>query len=141
MRLLGLLGTLACLLAGAAHAATTQSRVVQCGSQSTGPSSIVQHTGSGARCFLAAYRNHCRAARYELRIIGIDTIATRDFTLADTAEGCLVSVTMTFRVVPQHPHPTGHGACRALRVVGSSIVATRCTGRGLAPTISLTATR
>jgi len=139
MRLLTVVGTVACLLVGAAHAAAAHSSVAQCGSQSIGPGSIERHDGGGARCFLAAYKDHCRSASYELGMFGIDTIATRHFTLERSAGRCLVAVQTTFRVVPQPPHVTGHGTCRALRTVGSAVVATGCRGQGLAPTISLTA--
>lgn len=139
MRSLALIGVLTVLLAGAARAETTRPEVIRCGSGSIGPGPMRRLDLSGARCFLAAYRDHCRAARYELRIFGVDTVATRAFAVTASSGRCLVAVATTFRVVPQQPHATGRGTCRALRRVGSSVVATTCTGRGVPSTISLTA--
>jgi hypothetical protein len=112
--------------------------VVACGSRSIGPGELTHDSGRGARCLLAAYRNHCRQARYQLSIFGIDTVAIDTFRVVTHDGRCQVALASSFRVVPQPAHPTGSGFCGTLRWVGNSIVASGCKGSGLPQSISLT---
>jgi hypothetical protein len=112
-----------------------------CGTRSLGPGAVTHVTGGGARCLLDAYRARCRPARYVLSLFGVDTIATRTFTVARAAGGCRVLVTVSFHIVPQPAHVTGHGFCRKLVTRGKAIVAEGCTGSGLTPAVSLTSAR
>jgi hypothetical protein len=109
-----------------------------CGSYSIGPGAVVHGNARGARCLLSAYRDHCRPARYRLSIFGVDTIATRDFSVVTRDARCEVAVASSFRVVPQPAHSTGRSFCRTLRPVGTSILAQGCKGGGLPSTVSLT---
>jgi hypothetical protein len=116
-----------------------QSALTSCGTSSIGPGAIVHPSrAGGARCFLAAYRDNCRPATFQLSMFGVDTVATRDFRVVRSAAGCRVSVTTSFRVVPQPAHVTGTGTCRRLRSIGTNVVADACTGRGVPARISLT---
>jgi hypothetical protein len=90
---------------------------------------------------LTAYRHHCQTARYSLSIFGVDTIATRGFAVLNHGGRCQVAVTISFRVVPQRPHTTGHGYCRTLELQGTDIIARACGGKGLPAAVSLTSIR
>jgi hypothetical protein len=112
-----------------------------CGTRSFGPGTVTHVTGGGARCLLDAYRAHCKPARYLLSVFGVDTIATRTFTLARQSAGCRILVSLGFHIVPQPVRVTGHGSCRKLVTRGSTIVAEGCTGTGLPSAVSLTSAR
>lgn len=109
-----------------------------CRARSVGPGSLVRGTTAGANCLLRAYRNGCTPATYELSSFGVDTIATLRFQLVHGSRGCTIDVTRSFRVVPQKPHVTAVGHCKALRRTAADIVTTGCRGTGLSATISLT---
>ena len=91
----------------------------------------------GASCLLRAYRQHCRAAAYELSTFGVDTIARDTFSVASVKGRCRVEVATSFTVVPQKPRPGGSGECITLAVRGADIVATGCTVGGLSRSVSL----
>lgn len=126
-------------VAALATLGVARAQVRTCGTRSLGPGTVTHVTGGGARCLLDAYRAHCKPARFVLSVFGVDTIATRTFTVARAAAGCRVLVTLGFRIVPQPPHVAGHGFCRRLVTRGNAISAEDCTGSGLTPVISLTA--
>jgi hypothetical protein len=133
--------TLIVLIAFATLAAASPggaSRLQVCQARSVGPGSLVRGTTAGAECLLRAYRNGCAPATYELSSFGVDTIATLRFQLVRRSSGCTINVTRSFRVVPQKPHVTAAGHCKALRRTATDIVATRCIGTGLSATTSLT---
>lgn len=116
-----------------------QAALSSCGSASIGPGAIVHPSSTGgARCLLAAYRDHCRPATYKLSLFGVDTVATRAFRLVSSSGACVVDVTTSFRVVPQPAHVTGQGVCKQLRAIGVNVIAEGCTGRALPPRVSLT---
>lgn len=92
----------------------------------------------GAVCLLHAYRQHCRAAVYELSVFGIDTIARDEFRLVSDGGNCRIRVATSFTVVPQKPRPQGSGECSSLSVRGSDVVAAGCVGSGLPRSFSLT---
>jgi hypothetical protein len=87
---------------------------------------------------LRAYRHGCTTATYTLSSFGVDTIATLRFQLVRRGGSCTVVVTRSFHVVPQKPRVTGAGRCKTLRRSATDIVATGCSGSGLALTTSLT---
>ena len=87
---------------------------------------------------LHAYRTDCTPATYELSYFGVDTVATLRFQLVRRSGSCAVDVTRSFHVVPQKPRVTAVGRCKTLRRTATDIVATGCSGTGLAPTTSLT---
>ena len=119
----------AAALAGTARAATP----TQCQAKSIGPSSLHRGGDAGAVCMLAAYRDDCRAAGYSLSSFGVDAVHTRTFRLA---RGCTVTVTESFRVVPQQPHVVRRLVCKRIRrTTAGDVVADRCTPK---QTISLT---
>ena len=121
------------------RAADTNAAVTNCGTASIGPGAVGYKTnGSGARCLLAAYVDHCRQARFRVSLFGVDTVATRDFRLVMSSGRCAVAVTLSYRVVPQPAHVTGQGTCTRLRAIGRSVVAESCKGHGVPATISLT---
>jgi hypothetical protein len=128
------------LLATAATAGKLAAGELRCTPLSLGPGSVTAHSRQGARCLLTAYRHHCQPARYTLSIFGIDTIATRDFAVLNRSGRCQVAVTISFRVVPQQPHTSGHGYCRTLELRGTDIIAGACHGSGLPAAVSLTRT-
>jgi hypothetical protein len=134
------LGAVAACVLGLAGLGTGGARGGQtaCGSLSLGPGSVHHSTGQGARCMLLAYQSHCHPARYQVAVFGVDTVATRSFSVNARTGRCGIDVTTSFRVVPQPPRVTGLGRCRALRRTGSDVVAVGCRGGGLPATISLT---
>jgi hypothetical protein len=139
MRRFVLVAATAGVLAAAATASKTGAGELRCASLSLGPGSLTRQSGhQGARCLLTAYQHHCQTAHYRLSIFGIDTIATRDFTVLNRSGRCQVGVTTSFRVVPQQPHTSGHGYCRTLDPQGTDIIARSCHGKGLPPALSLT---
>jgi hypothetical protein len=141
MRSFVLMAVTAGLLATAATAGKTGAGELRCASLSLGPGPVTHQGGrQGARCLLTAYRQHCQPARYRLSIFGIDTIATRDFAVLNRSGRCQVAVTISFRVVPQQPHTSGHGYCRTLERQGTDIIARACHGNGLPAAVSLTGT-
>ena len=95
----------------------------------------------GASCLLRAYRQHCRAAAYELSTFGVDTIARDTFRVVSVEGRCRVEVATRLTVVPQKPRPGGTGHCTSLAARGADIVATGCAGGGLQPSVSLTGSR
>jgi hypothetical protein len=135
-----LIAVAAGLLAGSATAAKTGADQLRCASLSLGPGSVAAQGRQGARCMLASYRHDCQRARYRLSIFGIDTIATRDFAVLNRNGRCQVAVTISFRVVPQQPHTTGHGYCGTLVLRRTRIIAGACHGEGVPAFVSLTST-
>lgn len=132
---------LACVVATIAVAlprAFAKPRPVDCGTLSIGPSAFRPASKRGAGCLLRAYRQHCRPASYVLDRFGVDTVATSRFRVVVRGRRCEIAVASSFRVVPQQPHPTGHGYCATLRARGTDVVAADCTGIDLPRTISLT---
>jgi hypothetical protein len=109
-----------------------------CQARSVGPGALARGTTAGAACLLRAYRNGCSPTTYELSSFGVDTIATLRFQLVHGSGGCTIDVSRSFRVVPQKPHVTAVGHCKALRRTAADIVATGCRGTGLSATTSLT---
>ncbi len=113
--------------------------MLDCGSLSTGPTTLSPAKRAGAECLLRAYRLHCRPAVYELSSFGIDTIARDSFRLADGNNGrCSIKVATSFTVVPRKPRPEGSGECSKLDARGTDIVASGCVGTGLPTSFSLT---
>jgi len=121
--------------------ATSAGKTVNCGTLSVGPGALVHGSKAGANCLLRAYQQHCRSAVYRLSRFGVDTISVAQFRVVSRSSRCEIAVTTTFRVVPQLPHPTGHGYCSVIGRRGSDIVVTGCTGTGLTSVISLTGRR
>jgi hypothetical protein len=110
------------VLAGAGAA-----RTETCAARSVGAGALSRGSTAGAECMLRADRNGCPAAEYELSSFGVDTISTLRFQLLKRRGSCLVEVTRSFRVVPQKPHVTASGECKALRRLTTGIAATGCT--------------
>ncbi len=104
--------------------------VQNCGSLSVGPGAGRRGATAGARCLLHAYQLQCRSAVYVLSRFGVDTIASDRFRLARESGHCLVTVTVSFRIVPQ-PARTHTGSCRTLALKSTHVVAGRCTGTGI----------
>jgi hypothetical protein len=129
----------AAVAVGASSAAATPSN---CGSFSRGPApGHVSGNAAGASCLLRAYQDHCRAARYKLSLYGIDTARYEEFVVARVAGRCEVTVTVSFRLVPQKPRVVGRGACTSIRKSGSDVLVSNCTGQGVSGTLSLTGRR
>ncbi len=128
---------ISCMLAVFGAASAGAGVVHDCGALSVGPGSLRRGSTHGAVCFFLAYPK-CRPTSYTLSRFGVDTVATDVFQLQATSTGCHVTVTGTFRVVPQHPHTTLRAVCLALRRTSSDIVATGCIRAGSTRTISLT---
>jgi hypothetical protein len=105
--------------------------VTHCPAASIGPGSLHRGGHAGAACMLAAYRGRCHAAEYTLSSFGVDTIHSRTFELSS----CRITVTETFRVVPQQQHVLRRYTCARIRRTTVDIVADRCTPK---QTISLT---
>jgi hypothetical protein len=109
-----------------------------CAPRSIGPGALVRGSTTGAECMLHAFRNGCAPSTYVLSSFGVDTIATLEFALVRRNGACTISVTRSFRVVPQKPRVTGFGRCAALaKSPAGGIVATGCKGNGLSQTTSL----
>jgi hypothetical protein len=123
-----------------AVAAGASAATVHCLAGSVGPGSLHRGGATGARCMLAEYRDHCHSADYVLSSFGVDTVHQESFRLAVLSGRCRIVVTESFRVVPQQQHMLGMRSCARLRVVGTDVVADRCT-RGPPTTISLTQLR
>ena len=134
------IGSLAAALAvgaAAAHGAGA-APVRSCGSLTVGGEAVTTSSkGGGAACMLQAFRS-CVPATYRLSSFGVDTIATSTFTVAKSASGCVVTVSVTHRFVPRPPSGPTVGRCGAIVRAGSDIVATGCRPGTLSPTLSLT---
>jgi hypothetical protein len=113
------------------------SRAQTCPPRSIGPGALLRGGTAGADCLLHAYRHGCPSAQYALSSFGVDTIATLRFTLVRRNGKCAITVTRSFRVVPQKPRTTAAGTCKTLRKTATDIVAAGCSG-DLSPTTSLT---
>ena len=107
----------------------------QCQPRSVGPGSLRRGGTAGASCMLAAFDDHCRPAAYTLSSFGVDTVREVSFRMAARGNGCAVSVTETFRVVPQQPRVLEHLVCARVHKTDAGIVADRCAP---ARTVSLT---
>lgn len=116
---------------GATAAVVMALATTHCPARSIGPGSLHGGGTAGATCMLAAFRNDCHPAAYSLSSHGVDTIRTETFRMVRGNSGCSITVTESFRVVPQQPHVTARYVCRRLR----PFVADRCTPTR---TISLT---
>jgi hypothetical protein len=131
-----LLATAAIAAAAATQAGRATTSVLNCGSSSIGPGGTEHGATTGSRCLLRAYVQHCQPAVYGLSLFGIDTIANDRFRLERLNGRCLVSVTISFRVVPQ-PARQHTGVCRTLTLTSRHVVAARCTGPSIPATIVL----
>lgn len=140
MRVLVVVSTVVAFGVSVAGSARGAEKLVNCESLAVGPGALVHGSKAGASCLLRAFQQ-CRPASYRLSRFGIDTIAVDQFSVVSYQGLCRISVTMTFRVVPQRPHAIGHGSCRTLARRASDIVASRCTGPGLPTSLSLTGRR
>jgi hypothetical protein len=134
----GLVVAAAAVAAALAAGSPAQGATPSCGTRSVGPGTLVRGTGAGAPCLLAAYQHGCRAASYRLSMFGVDTSAVSDFRTAKHGGGCVVAVTSTTRVFPRPPNAPKTGTCASLKKSGTDVVAVRCRGGGLAPSLSLT---
>jgi len=134
------IGSLAAALAvcAAAVQGASASPVRSCGSLAVGGEAVTTNsTGSGAACMLTAFRS-CTPATYRLTSFGVDAIATSTFVVAKGPNGCIVTVSVTHRIVPRPPSGPTLGRCGAIVRAGPDIVATGCRPATLSPTLSLT---
>lgn len=136
IRLTCLVLTAATVTAVSCVSARAMPSIQNCGSLSIGPGGTERVAGAGARCLLQAYQQDCRPAVYVLSLSGIDTLAVDSFRLTRGSGKCLVEVTISSRVVPQ-PARQHHGVCRTLVLRSRHVVAGRCTGESIPPTIVL----
>ncbi|HUZ97936.1 MAG TPA: hypothetical protein VMU74_01120 [Gaiellaceae bacterium] len=104
--------------------------VTQCQARTVGPGSLRRGGTAGASCMLAAFDDHCRPAAYTLSSFGVDTIRTFSFRTTAHGNGCAVSITETFRVVPQQPRVLSRRVCARVHKTDAGIVADRCTPAG-----------
>jgi hypothetical protein len=128
----------AAAIAAAAGSVTARAAptVQNCGTYSYGPAAEPRGAANGAKCLLHAYQEHCRAAVYVLSSFGVDTVATDRFRLVRDNGRCVVTVAVSFQVVPQ-PARKHSGACRTLALKSTHVVAGRCTGASIPASIVL----
>jgi hypothetical protein len=86
--------------------------------------------GTGPQCLYRAYRAHCAATSFRLRMMGVDTLGTLEFRVVKPANGCRVQIVGKNTVYVGHPRTTTwHETCRTVAKQANGIAVKGCNGK------------
>ena len=129
-----------CLVIAVVLAATTTAgaspTVRNCGTLTLGPTARQHGSTSGSLCFFRAFTQRCTPATYSLMSFGVDTVAADTFALVRRGSQCRITVSISFRVVPERPQ-VHRGRCTLLRREHNDVIALGCFGPEIPKTINL----